>query len=173
MLSCKHEATLSDIIKSNYTEEFNHDKIIRDAKDSFEVKIGKNWKRELYVDTNQSRIYAADTTRSFSASFIVDITKFKGKIHIDDEFTQKIGSQITQQSRTYIIKQGPIVFKEHPSYVFYSFQKQTNSVIYTIECYVPHQESYFLLTAQINGSLNLEQNTAEIITIFNSLNILP
>lgn len=173
LFSCQQSPTISDIIESDFSKQFDHNKVIRDAKNSFEINIGKNWKRELYVDTNQSRIYGADTTRNYSSSFIIDITKFKGKIRIEDEFTDGISSQITKEHRTYMINQGAILFKKIPSYVFYSFQKNNNNITYSIECYVPDGESYYLLSAQINGSQNLTQNTAEIITIFNSLNRLP
>ena len=81
LFSCKKELSINDIISCTSEVEFHHSKTIRDAKNNFEISLGEHWKRELYFDDHQSRIYAADTTRNFSSSFIIDVTRFKGKIN--------------------------------------------------------------------------------------------
>ncbi|NIJ45513.1 hypothetical protein FHR24_001981 [Wenyingzhuangia heitensis] len=173
LFSCKKEPTIYDVIECNTSTNFNHSKTIRDVKNSFEITIGENWKRELYFDDYQSRIYAADTTRSFSSSFIIDITRFKGKIIIEEAFKNKISKQTLAKPRSFIINQGLITFNQNPAYAIYSFQKNTDSATYTIQCYMSNKDYYYLLSAQINGSKNLSHNSSEILEIFNSLKILP
>ncbi|NJB81809.1 hypothetical protein [Wenyingzhuangia aestuarii] len=173
LFSCEQGPTIFDVVDCNSNTEFHHTKSIRDVKNGFEISIGENWKRELYFDDYQSRIYAADTTRSFSASFLIDITRFKGKIIIEEAFKNKISQQILAKPRTYIIKDKLITFKNKPAYAVYSFQKNATNASYTIQCYVADKEHYYLLSSQINGSQNLAQNSCEIVSIFNSLKMLP
>lgn len=167
--SCKNEPSINDIISCSSDAEFHHSKTIRDAKNNFEINLGEHWKRELYFDEYQSRIYSADTTRSYSESFIIDVTRFEGNINLTENFRQHLISQIKSIPRAYIIKEGFINFKEIPAYVVYSFQKKDEMVLYNIQCYIAYSDHYFLLESKINGSKNLDKNSCESVAIFNSL----
>ncbi len=171
--SCQKKATLNNVLKINNSLQFTHDKTIRDVKNNFEITIGKHWKRELYYDAAQSRIYAADTTRNFSSSFIIDVTCFTGKIILDDTFTDKLSNDITKFPKNYIINKGSLELQNKPAYCVYSFEKLSQTAIYNIECYLPDGERYYVLKSTINGSEHLSKNVSETIKIFNSLNILP
>ena len=171
--SCKKQATITNVIPCNSSTAFKHAKIIRDVKNNYEINIGENWKRELYFDDYQSRIYAADTTRSFSSSFIVDVTCFKGKIILDEAFKNQLIANVKKQPKNYIIKEGFIELKELPGYFILSFENKHNTQIYTLTCYLTKGDDYYLLKSTINGSENLDNNLCESIAVFNSLNLLP
>lgn len=174
LLSCKKTPSIYDVISCNSSQEFEHTKTIRDAKNHFEINLGEHWKRELYFDDYQSRIYAADTTRNFSSSFLIDVTRFKGRIIIEEAFKNKITSEILASNpRTYVIENSIIEYKEQPAYAIYYFHKNEDQVTYNIQYYIAFKESYYLLSAQINGSQNFELNNCEILQLFNSLKILP
>lgn len=169
IISCNQKPDIYDILGAKKNTNYNHSKTIRDVKNNFEVNIGAHWKRELYFDDYQSRIYTADTTKSYSSSFIIDITRFKGKIIIEEEFKNQLVSTIQKKAQNYVIKEGFLEFKEKPAYCIYSFEKQLEHVVYTIECYVADGDNYYLLTSTINGSNNLNNNLSETLAIFNSL----
>ena len=173
LFSCKNEPSINDVISCTSDVDFHHSKIIRDAKNNFEINLGEHWKRELYFDDYQSRIYAADTTRNFSSSFIIDVTRFKGKIIIEEAFKNKITTQVLATPKTYIIQNSIIKFNDQPAYAIYYFHKNEEQVTYNIQYYIADQEHYYLLSAQINGSQNFTKNNCEILQIFNSLKIIP
>lgn len=172
-ISCQKKTTIYDVLECKSSNSFAHAKTLRDVQNHFEINIGENWKRELYYDSYQSRIYAADTTRSYSSSFIVDITRFEGKIIIEKAFQEQLMKTIKEKKNQFIIKEGFIDFKEQKSYTIFSFQKREEQQTYTLECYVPSGEFYYLLTSTINGSDNLANNILESLQVFNSLKILP
>ncbi|MDO6803613.1 hypothetical protein Q4595_14260 [Wenyingzhuangia sp. 1_MG-2023] len=173
LVACQQKLTLKDIVECDGNVVFQHDKIIRDAKNYYEITIGKDWKRELFVDQQQSRIYAADTTKNYSASFLIDVTRFDGRIVLDSTFQKNIISQIKSLPRSYVIKEGFIEFQEQPAYSVFSFQKTDTAILYQIQCYVAAQDHYFLLSSNIHGNQNLSNNLCESISIFNSLNLIP
>ncbi|ANW95682.1 hypothetical protein AXE80_05055 [Wenyingzhuangia fucanilytica] len=158
-----------DLFSCEQKTEIKNTRVVNDVHHNFKIKVGKNWKTELYFDDYQSRIYSADTTRNYSESFIIDITRFEGNITLSDNFRQHLMSQIKSIPRAYIIKEGFIDFKDSAAYAIYSFQKKEDIVLYNIQCYLTYPDHYFLLESKINGSQNLEKNTCESIAIFNSL----
>ena len=172
-ISCQKTSTIYDVLECKQATSFQHSKTIRDVQNHFEINIGENWKRELYVDDYQSRIYAADTTRNYSSSFIVDITRFKGKIIIEDAFKEQLIKTLEKKPNNYVINEGFIEFKKKKSYTLFSFEKQNEQQIYTLECYVPSGEYYYLLISTIHGSHDLTNNVLESLQVFNSLKLLP
>lgn len=173
LFSCQKTTTIYNLLECTPNQEFVHQKTLRDVKNGFEINIGENWKRELYFDDYQSRIYAADTTKNYTSSFIVDITRFKGKIIIEDAFKQQLVQTIQKKENHHIIKEGFVEFQNKKSYVVFSFEKKGIHQTYTLECYIPDGESYYLLISTINGSENLANNVLESLQVFNSLHPLP
>ncbi|MGY5351241.1 hypothetical protein ACXGQW_01495 [Wenyingzhuangia sp. IMCC45533] len=172
LLSCKKKQDLSTLLGVDKKIEFDHAKVIRDVKNNYEIKIGDHWKRELYFDDYQSRIYAADTTRNYSNSFIIDVTRFKGKIILEDAFRNELKSKIEKKARNYIISEGYSKYKDLPAYYIFSFKKQSEQEIYTLDYYIAEEDSYYLLKSTINTSKNLSNSLSESLAIFNSITFL-
>lgn len=173
LFSCNQKPKIDHLISCSKNHEFQHQKTIRDVKNHFEINIGDHWKRELYFDDHQSRIYAADTTRSFSSSFIIDVTRFSNRIIIEEDLKKRTTNQVLSEPNTYIIKNKVITYKNQPAYAIYYFRKINDRVIYNLQYYISYKNCYYLLSAQINGSHQFDSNNCEILQVFNSLNILP
>ncbi len=172
LFSCKKKKDLGTLLNINKHTQFNHSKVIRDVKNNFEITIGDTWKRELYFDDYQSRIYAADTTRNYSSSFIIDITRFKGKIILDKAFKNELLTNIEKAPKNYMISNGFLQFNKQPAYYVFSFERQHQKEIYTLDYYIEDDEYYYLLRSTINTSKNLPNSLDESVTIFNSLKTL-
>jgi len=171
-LSCNKTTDLEHLLEIKTTANTWQNKTITDVKDHFKIKIGKKWKRELFFDYNQSRIYAADTTRNFLSSFIIDVTEFEGKINLDENFKTQLEQNITQEPRSYMVKKGNINIQKIPGYCLFSFSRQPDFEVYTLTCYLALKEKYFLMTSTIYGSENLTQSLQETISVFNSLTLI-
>lgn len=172
-LSCKQEKTLQNFIDCDYETNFKHDKVLRDAKNYFEVNIGNHWKRELYVDDGQSRMYAADTTRDYSESFIIDITRFDGRIVLDSVFQNKLKKDIENENRSYIIKDNFLNYNTKKGYGVFYFEHKGANPTYFMEFYIAYPEHYYLLKAIILGNEKFEDNLCETMEVINSFKVLP
>lgn len=172
-ISCQEEKTMANFVDCDIEPTYEHNKVLRDAKNYFEVSIGKNWKRELFVDANQSRIYAADTTRDYSASFIVDITRFSDRIVLDSIFKKSITKNINNANKSYVIQEDFITYKGQKGYGIFYFEHKGFNPTYFMEFYIAYPEHYYLLKSTILGNENFEENVCESMTVLNSFNTLP
>lgn len=94
--SCNSKSQLSKDLECNPKSYSNLEKI-EDVKKLFTVQFPDNWKTNLYYDKNQSSIYAADTTKQLTETFLIDITHVSSELKIDADFTQKLKSNLTTQ----------------------------------------------------------------------------
>lgn len=171
--ACEKDKTLATFLDCETDNVFTHDKVLKDAQNFFELEIGNHWKRELFVDHNQSRIYAADTTRNFYSSFIIDITRFQGKIQINKEFQQKITQSIQSTQQSYLIKDDFFDFEKQSGYGVFYFEKKGEQPTYFLEFYIAYQNHYYLLKSTLLGSENFEANLCESMQVLNSFHPFP
>lgn len=173
LTSCKKEKTLANFVDCDIDTTFIHNKVLRDAKNYFEITINNNWKRELFVDVNQSRIYAADTTKDYSASFIIDVTRFNDRMVLDTIFQNKIIKNIKNKNKSYVIQEDFFTYNDQKGYGVFYFEHKGANPTYFLEFYIAYAEHYYLLKSIILGNENFEANVCESMTLLNSFKPLP
>lgn len=171
-VSCHEESDLEELLNIKANINYNLNKTIVDVKDNYQINIGDDWKRELYFDQQQSRIYAADTTKSFLSSFIVDFTQFDGKIELNENFRTQLIKQIEKQPRSYVINEGFIEINKVPAYCVFSFSREPDFEVYYLSCYLKDHNSYYFLTSTLYGSDHMKDNLKEAVSVFNSFKLL-
>ena len=170
--ACQQTSPLEKLLEVKVSSQYLHNKTIEDVKDHYQITIGDHWKRELYFDDHLSRIYAADTTKNFLSSFIVDVNEFKGDLKIDKDFKDGLIKQISSQPRSFIIQKGDIEINNLPGYCVFSFTREPDFEVYNLICYLNEKEHYFMLTSTMYGSDFMKENLKESVKIFNSLTLL-
>ncbi|WP_010136662.1 hypothetical protein [Ochrovirga pacifica] len=173
LTNCETEKNLNNFIDCDTPMEFNHNKVLRDAQNYFQINIGQNWKRELFVANDQTRIYAADTTRNYSSSFIVDITRFKGRVVLDSIFQHQITNSIQTNPQSYLIKEHPFTYKNQQGYGVFYFENKGANPTYFLEFYIAYPEHYYLLKSILLGSEKFEENLCESMQVLQSFQPLP
>lgn len=69
---------------------------IEDVHKNFSIKLPNNWKTNLYYDNSQSSIYAADTTKQLTETYLVDVTMISNKLNFNSDFYFKYKNNLTQ-----------------------------------------------------------------------------
>lgn len=173
-ISCQEPTELQKLFENEINDlevTFNQPKVVVDAKENFEITLEKNWKRELYLDEAESRIYTADTTKSLKESFILDITSIEGKIKLDNNFANQLKNQIRNIPQAYIVVDDFITVNKLPAYCIYSFQKSEPLNQFNIQLYIADKDRYYLLESKIYGDDNIQEKIAKSLLSFETFKI--
>ncbi len=77
------------------TNPFNNLETVEDVYKNFLVQLPKHWKTNLYYDKSQSSIYAADTTKQLTETYLVDVTMVYNNIDFNTDFMIDYKSKLT------------------------------------------------------------------------------
>lgn len=168
LLSCNTNSLKRNIgFDCDATSDFSNLIEIKDAKLTFETKIPSNWKRELFVDNYESRLYAADTTKELNHAYIFDLGHYSGELIIDKNFKTKISNEINSLNKSKITEAKIFTYKEKE--VFYISYNSENGNIASnnIQLYLKNKNnSYYKLKIDVYGKTNIEQRFCKAIELF-------
>jgi hypothetical protein len=85
LFSCKNQSEISKDFNCS-TSTFNNLETVDDVKNLFSIQLPKNWKINLYTDSSQSSIFAADTIKQLTETVLLDVTFIQNKINFDETF---------------------------------------------------------------------------------------
>ncbi len=155
---------------NNY--EFRELKSTTDTRGNFEMKIPLSWKKEMFVNQNETRLYFADTTRQLNETFIIDIGLNFSKTKIDSTFIREIKKQIQENKNTKLIKESKITLKEKPGFVIQTKIEELSIEKNCIEIYLNNKnDSYYILKIDAYGKENIESRFCEAIQLLNHLDL--
>ncbi|NNC70568.1 MAG: hypothetical protein HKN90_07100 [Flavobacteriaceae bacterium] len=172
VISCK---------KSDLKSEFNcksstipyETKELRDVLKKFRATIPKNWNTQLYYDEYQSQLYSADTTRSLSEAYIVDISWHQGELVLDNSFDQKVKDTLAFKEKLSNITSAIGKFKNKPCYWNLSKGLSGNHEYHLLQVYIKTEpDEYFTFTTKVIGDQNVDQRLCESIAIYDQLEFI-
>ena len=133
-------------------------KEFRDVLKKFRATIPKNWKTQLYYDEYQSQLYSADTTKSLSEAYIVDISWHQGALKLDESFDQRVKDTLAIKQQLSNVRSDFSKFKDKPCYYNLSKGKTGTRDHHFLQVYVKTEpDEYFTLTTKVFGSMNVDQ----------------
>tara|TARA_B100000809_G_scaffold264657_1_gene321076 strand:+ start:4723 stop:5136 length:414 start_codon:yes stop_codon:yes gene_type:complete len=136
------------------------------------MKIPLSWKKEMFVNQNETRLYFADTTRQLNETFIIDIGLNFSKTKIDSTFIREIKKQIQENKNTKLIKESKITLKEKPGFVIQTKIEELSIEKNCIEIYLNNKnDSYYILKIDAYGKENIESRFCEAIQLLNHLDL--
>ncbi|PIE49406.1 MAG: hypothetical protein CSA39_02795 [Flavobacteriales bacterium] len=151
----------------------NNLKEYRDFLKNFYIEIPDNWKTELFYDEYSSSVFAADTTKNLTESFLLDISWRQGELNIDDAFKKQLQDSVLNTQRLTTIKDGMITFKDKPSFFNLAGGKQGNYNYQFFQLYVKTgMDEYITLTSKVYGDKKIARRICESIAYFNTLRII-
>ncbi|MFC2109984.1 hypothetical protein ACFLRU_06645 [Bacteroidota bacterium] len=168
--SCKQQSikhTLAfDCETTNYLQQLIK---IKDAKKTFELSIPENWKRELFVDTNESRLYCADTTKELNEAYIFDLGYFNNEIKFDNSFISNLTNELSNDN---IIKKGTFNEKNRAYYYILSSSKNLGFPSKNLTIYLKNKNNgHYRLKLDVYGDKNTTQRFCEALSIFDKANL--
>ena len=97
LFSCNSNSRISKEMDCKKTS-FQNLEIVDDVYKNFSVELPKNWKTNLYYDNSQSSIYAADTTKQLTETYLVDITLISSQLEFDANFILDYKNKLTNDN---------------------------------------------------------------------------
>jgi len=169
LISCQG----NDLIKEfDCTSSVNMDnaKEMRDILKKFKITVPKSWKTQLYYDEFKSQIYSADTTKSLTETYVLDIAWHQGELKLNEFFEQKVIDTlaIKEQLTTYKSKFG----KFHGKDAYWNLSEGVDSGFpYNhLELYIKSDfDEYFTITTKIYGQKNINARLCESILIVDKI----
>ncbi len=172
ILSCQK----SDIEKElgcDSTPKMGETKETRDIKKKFKLVVPKTWETQLYYDDFKSQIYAADTTKQLTDTYILDVAWHQGELTINDALAKTVEDSLNIKERMTTVKSGFGKFKKRPSFWNLSQGKRSGRLYTFIQLYLKTEsDEYFLMTTKLYGDVDVDARLCESIAMFNKVKII-
>ena len=171
LISCSNQSELSKKFNcKNITLE--NTTSISDFKKNFKLKLATAWKKDLYYNRFQSELFAADTTKQLTDTFIL-VTSFNlGELNLNTSFYQKNDSILTA-SKLQKLDFGNLSFKEKPAYWYVAQGSKNNFEYHTFNLIIKLSENtYFNAYSEIYGAKNIDERICKSIAIIETVEFL-
>lgn len=170
-ICCNKQSELSKIYDCKSTK-IKSLTAISDFNENFIINLPNTWKKKLYYNQNQSEIFAADTTKQLTDTYIIDAAYNQGKLIFNESFYKKTDS-LLKISNLEKVNSGNIIFQEKPAYWYlikgekkgFEYQ-QFNLIVKT------SRNTYFTYYSEVYGDTNVESRICESISIINNIKFL-
>ena len=170
-LSCSNQSKLSKKYNCNSTKIENIKTII-DFKKNFKLIIPTNWKTKLYYSEYESEIFAADTLKQLTESFILGASFNYGTLNFDASFHKKTDSILTKNNLL-IINSGNQSFQSKPAYWYVAKGLKNGFTYHQFNLTVKQSENtYFNAYSEIYGDNKITERICETISILEKIEFL-
>lgn len=171
IISCKKDILTTDFSCSS--SSIGETKEIADVLKKFKLEIPTTWKKQLYYDEYKSQIYAADTTKKLTKSYIFDASWHQGELNFDEEFEAKVKANLTATEGLKTIKSGYGQLKDKETYYNLAEGKFKEYPYNFLQVYVKYGvDEYFLFTTKVYGEENINKRICESVNIINNITFL-
>lgn len=167
-ISCNNHSIKKKLdIECNESANFEKLIKVKDAKGTFESETPSNWKRELFINNNESRLYAADTTKNLNNAYIYDLGCYSGELIIDNSFEDKIKNEISTTEDSEITRSKKINYLEKEAYYIHYKTTSTHISSKSIILYLKNKNnSFYKLKIDAYGEDNTNERFCEALDIF-------
>ena len=111
-ISCSRRTSLADELACSKFQSLGDTEIKQDFHKNFKIDIPINWKHKGYFDDYQSSLFAADTIKQLTETYILDIAYKNGELSINDSFSV----QLNKNNSYEVLKSNIEKFKDYTSY---------------------------------------------------------
>ncbi|OIQ37828.1 MAG: hypothetical protein BM563_07725 [Bacteroidetes bacterium MedPE-SWsnd-G1] len=166
--SCTKRLSLADELACKTIPSLQGTIEKKDFKNKFSIDIPKTWKHKGYYDDYQSSIFAADTIRELTKSFILDIAYKYSAINIDKEFSK----EINKSNSLNVLKFNMEIFKEKPSYWQVSKGIKNGYVLHEFQHFIQDKTfGYIEVKAEFYGEEMVDERLCEALEIINTIEL--
>ncbi|WP_372792460.1 hypothetical protein [Lutibacter sp.] len=171
LLSCSNSSVLhKEFACSN--SKIENPKVITDFNKNFKLSISNNWKTRLYFSEYESEIFAADTLKQLTESFILGTSFNFGALNFDANFYKKTDS-ILKQSNLEIVNSGKELFQSKQAYWYLAKGYKNGFTYHKFNLTAKLSEnSYFNGYSEIYGDNNINERICETISILEKIEFL-
>lgn len=172
LYSCNQKSELALYFNCNKDYGNYNLKTLSDINKNYSITFPDHWKSSLYFDEYQSDIYIADTTKSLTSTFILNISNKKGNLILDENFKTKLSSELNLQNLQ-LIKIDTFQYLETKSYFVHAIGNKNNYSYNLIEIYKPSDiNTFFDVKIELYGDNQINERICEAIYFTNLLQVV-
>ncbi len=166
--TCSQKSELALAFKCSNTKIESDLKYIDDIHKNYRISYPKHWKSSLYFDEYQSDIYLADTTKSLTSTYILNISQKKGNIEFNDDLKEKLYLN-SQNQQLEILAYNQFNFINSPAIYVHSKGFRNNFSYQQINILKPSINSFFDIKIELYGDETIDNRLCEAIHYINLL----
>lgn len=169
VISCSKRTSLADELACHKFQSLGTTEIKQDFNKNFEIEIPINWKYKGYFDDYQSSIFAADTIKQLTETYILDVAYKSGEINIGASFLV----QLNKNNPFEVLKSNTEKFKDYTSYWQVSKGEKNGYPYHLFNLFVEvSKQGYIEVKSEFYGSDLVDERLCESLEIINTLEIL-
>ena len=171
-VSCA-KSDLQKDFNCNASYDFGKTEITNDFKNKFSLDIPKKWSTKFFYNNFQTSFMTADSLKSLTNSFIIDVSLNNGELKINDDFREKVIRDIVKKEELKILKFKPTKFKNKNAIWFWSKGKRNNYNFHLFKMIVKNTTTtYFEIETKIYGDSLVNERLCKSISIVETLKLL-
>ncbi|WP_196892753.1 hypothetical protein [Aureivirga marina] len=153
--------------KTNDLEE------VIDIKKNFIMKIPETWKTNLYYSDYESEIFSADTTKSLTNTFILDVSMVNGNLKMDQDSESLVINKYVQEEGLELISSGRGDFQGKKSFWFLAEGSRRDYKYTNYLVFVKNSErKYLKMKTEMFGGTGIDNKICNSIELINQIKIL-
>jgi len=170
-ISCSKQSKLSKNFNCD-TAKIENTKVITDFNKNFNIHIPSSWKTKLYFNKYESEVFAADTIKELTESYVLGTSFNAGTLNFEANFHKKTDS-ILAINNLQIINSGDEHFQSKPTYWYVAKGLKNGFTYHQFNLTSKRSEStYFNAYAEIYGDDNINERICETISLLEKVKFL-
>lgn len=162
-LGCNQKSDLLNVFNCDYPQGTIDFKTLNDINKTYSISFPSHWKSSFYFDENQSDIYLADTTKSLTSTYILNISKKNGILTVDENLSSKLNSAISKENLQ-LVKSDSLIYLESTSYYIHAKGFKNNFNYQHINILKPSKANTFLdIKIEVYGDEKVNERFCEAI----------
>jgi len=171
ILSCSKQTPLAEKFNCK-SMDVNGFETIYDFNKNFKIPIPNTWKTNLYYDKLESSIFAADTLKQLTDSYIIGASFTFGKVNFNEDFSKKTDSILSINSLSKV-DEGNESFQANQTYWYLAKGSKNGFDYHQFNMTVKLSENtYFNTYSEVYGDENINERICESISILENVKFL-
>lgn len=172
MFSCKTKSNLEIEYNCQSTTSFSNTEEYIDFKEKFSLEIPKQWSTQYFYNSYESKIMTADTVKTLSNTFLLDVSYLSGNLVIDQPFYNKIMNDLLTERNLETAQLQKTTFKNMPAIWQIAKGKKGEFDINYFQLFAKKSKShYYKLSAEVYGNEKVEQRLCEALALMSSFKV--
>ncbi len=169
IVSCTPKTVLEKTIDCNITSDSSDLKEFIDVNKNYKISIPVNWKVQKYFDEYQSDIFAADTLKQLTETYILDTSFKTGELELNAEFGLKIKNSTSNEI---IASEFEIINKKF-TFWYLSKGKKNNYKYHKLIFYFKTSvDTYLQVSVEVYGDKFVDKRLCEAVSIIKTIEFI-
>lgn len=170
VLNCTNKNALQKEFNCSGSLNYSSFKESIDFKNTFEITIPKKFSEQLFYNNYQTSIMVADTTKSLTNSYMLEVNYNNGNLVIDNKLKLNVTSKLLKEEKLQVFQDGKTTINHKDAYWFKAKKEEGKYPYHQFLLLIKDTPThYFEVKTKIYGEKNVEYRICESIAIIKSL----